>query len=229
MESLKNIVNKNYWLFPDKPLTFVRFIIIKDDGNTSFGLKLSTPVQQIIFDNAIHLIDEKLTFTVPMYVCDNKKNLFKVELPNEKDIIVENINSKILKVNIVKSICKKLYYVMIHISECSINDCCKLILFFTKFNLFLCNVSCLKCYEHQSGEVSSDIDSDKNADKSCDTICDARDDKTNDNHSDKCSYESDTRCDIQSERLHHKCNKCANELRNCFSQNAWKWHAASSV
>lgn len=183
----KNIVNKDYWLFPDKPLTLVKFIIVNDNGNSRCGLKLSTPVQQIVFENITHLIGEKLTFIVPLYIYDNEKKLYMIDMPRPHDIIIENVNGAKLPITIIKSRCEKLYFIMISVTDCSINDCCKLILYVVKFNLFLCDVICCKCCDDDKKNCHDD-------NKSC--------------HDDKFPIDKKSCHDIESDKCCDKCDAC---------------------
>jgi len=213
MTSPKNIVNMNYWLFPDKPLTLVKFIIVCENGETSCGLRLSCPFQQVIFDNVTYIVGEKLTFTVPMFIYDNEKRLHKVESPKKCDIVVESINAQPIPITIIKSVSTKLYYIMISITEDLFKEC-DLILYFTKFNLHLREV-CHDCCEHDC----KDKDKCKGKDK-CDTICETNSDSWNDR---KCNHKCDNKCQ---DKCRHKCD-CDCDSR--CSVDAWRWYAGASM
>lgn len=142
----------------DCPLKLIRFVKISDCGKTTFSLKSCSSSQILKFKSATCLIDHKLTLVIPKYIEDPNCNKYIVSI---KEIIIQDLNSRELNIQIIEAADMCGYYLIIPITEAMFDESngCDLILEIIKFDLDLCPSptsktceceTCYKCHKYNS-------------------------------------------------------------------------------
>ncbi len=136
IEGLNRKNRDNMVLSANKPVNLVNFTIIKENGKVSNMLKLVSQIEEIIIMNAVCLIGNSITLTIPKYIRGKCGKKFEIKKPKKCNIVATDINTDMLDISIIESHCKNLYYISIDVIETMFCEC-KLFIRFCKFDLKL--------------------------------------------------------------------------------------------